>query len=184
MYSTYNFSFKNKPIKILSKIMSLCLNLFYSFLIIIILLFPISKLNSYIAQQYSPVVIKIEWIIMLLIVLSFIVLTFIPQKVIVCEDVVKINRYCIYLSPLGIFRGINDKINISSIEKVYHEDKKNVSFEYLPVMWVDWENLVAIKTDKDIYYIPIEHSERFINEMLLRCADDSSPCNKGDGSLC
>lgn len=70
-----------------------------------------------------------------------------------------------------ISRGFNDTILISEIKDVYRPSSKDKYLQPIPVNVIDWNNMIIIKLNNSletIYYIPVENSDDFIEELNKR----------------
>ncbi len=171
----YKFSYGNKFKKILSKFIMFIYNLYISVFILIAYAFIVSTINyelKYLLNDNSINVIKsVEIYAGTVWLFFFMIQAFLPQKVIIYDEKIKINRNCLFFNPLMIFRGFNDTIFINQIKEIYRPINKDKYLEPIPVNMIDWDNMVLIKKNNSletIYYMPVEHSEKFIEEVSKR----------------
>lgn len=178
----YKFSYGGNFKKFLSKFLSLIYNIFVGLFVLLILAFIVSEINYLLSNLINDSIInfckRIEVYSGILVLGYFIVPSFFPQKVEMTDNIIKVKRHCLFLSVFMIFRGFNDTILISQIEKIYRPTNKDKFFEPIPVNVIDWDNMIIIETQLRDYYIPVEHSNDFINEVNKRIQ-----VHKGNDSL-
>jgi hypothetical protein len=164
-YFTYGGTFK----KILSKFISLLYNALVGCIVIFVLALILSEINYLIKDILSDNVMnilkRIEIYLSSIVLVAFIIPSFLPQKVEIKCNTVKIHRHCLFLSVFMISRGFNDTIPINSIENIYIAKSKDKFFEPIPVNFVDWNNMVVIEAKNKHYYAPIENSDEFIEKI-------------------
>lgn len=178
---TYKFSYGSTLKKIISKTVWFLHNAFIGVFILIIFAYIISEMNYLLKDLISDNVMdickRIEVYFAIVIYVAFLILAFLPQKVEVSNDMIKIYRHCLFFSFFMISRGFNDTILFSQIEEVYRPVNKDKFFEPIPVNVIDWDNMVIIKTKSKYYYVPVENSEDFIiaiNSHLSHKAENNS----------
>lgn len=115
------------------------------------------------------------------------VLGLLPKKVILTYNGIKIQRKAI---PLAFFNGFNDFILYSAIELCrkteYDSLKKRNDARFgntLPFVAFSWDNLVKVRTNRQIYLIPVKNAEEFIADVNKRIQirkDAQNDSNKND----
>lgn len=183
----YKFSYGGTFKKFLSKIIMLFANLLLVLLIAFISLWIFGSINygleHYIFDADIPrIVIWIEIVLCSIVVVFFVIQPFLPQKVELYDNIIKVQRHCI----IGFFRGFNDTILIANIHDICVEEDKDLGRlpKIMPVAIIDWDNLVRIEMQSGrlLYYIPVENSKEFINEVNKRRQVLHN--NTEDDSLC
>lgn len=167
---TYKFSYGGTLKKIISKTISLIYNIFIGIIILLIFAFIVSEINyllkDLIDENIMNICKKID-VYLGIFIFGFITIpSFFPQKVKVSNGMIKIYRHCLFLSFFMISRGFNDTILFSQIKEVCRPVNKDKFFEPIPVNVIDWDNMVIIKTKSKSYYVPIENSDGFIEEII------------------
>lgn len=171
----YKFSYGNR----FKKFISILVSFIYDFMISCALLFFVSliiskinyELKFIINDNIMNIVTSMEIYAGFIFLCFFIIQAFLPQKVIINKQTIKVKRHCLFFSPLMIFRGFNDTILISQIKEIYRPTSKEKFFEPIPVNVIDWNNMVIIKINNSLetlYYMPIENSNDFIAEVNER----------------
>lgn len=186
---TYKFSYGNNFKKYLSKFSFLIYNLIISIFLLIIIGTILSRINyelkAILAEEIISIIKAVEIYAAIPFVGFFIVLSFLPQKAVISNGKIKVYRHCLFFNIIMIFRGFNDNIPISKIKEVYRPNNKNKYLQPIPVNVIDWDNMVIIKLDnasETRYYIPVENSEDFIEEVnkqrkiLNGQTDDNTIC--------
>lgn len=172
--NVYKFSYGGSVRKILSKFISLMYNFLLGIFTLIIFAFIMSEINyifkDFLSDMILDVLKQIEVYLGIVVLVLFIISTFLPQKVEVRAGTIKIHRHCLFLSVFMIFRGFNDTIPIRSIKEIYIARSKDKFFEPIPVNVIDWENMVIIETESRYYYAPVHNAEKFINDVNQRRA--------------
>ena len=169
---TYKFSYGNNLKKYLSKFCFLFYNLIISAFLLVIIGIIVAKINyelkAILPDGIISVIKAVELYAAIPFVCFFIVLSFLPQKVVISNGKIKVYRHCLFLNIIMIFRGFNDNIPISKIKEVFRPENKNKFLQPIPVNFIDWDNMVIIKLNNALetrYYIPVENSEDFIEEV-------------------
>lgn len=170
---TYKFSYGGTFKKILSKFLMSFANFFIIPIILLTLLFIFSNINHYLKSYTftADILNIIKWIEIILssIILGFLVIQpYLPQKVEIHNNIIKVYRHCL----INFHRGFNDTILIDKIAEIRIEEKQNLGNlpRIMPVAVIDWDNLVRIEMETGIllYYIPVENSNEFIAEVNKR----------------
>ena len=173
MNKTYKFSYGGTLKKVLSKLIMFITNfvvIIFSILIMFVIFYSLNNSLEKLAVNIDVLnVIKwVETALCVIIVAFFIIQPFLPQKVEIQGNIIKVYRHCL-ISP---FRGFNDTILINNIKEICLEEDKNLIriSPIMPVAIIDWENLVKIEmeTGKSLYYIPVENSNDFVEEVNKR----------------
>lgn len=105
-----------------------------------------------------------------IIIIALIVIIFIPKKVILTEDKIKVRRYCFPLQmPFWDIRGFNDTIYYSDIESCEFQIG-SLFGEQKPFFCLNKESLVEIYKKSSIksYLIPVKDWDDFIYEVRKR----------------
>ena len=175
MKSEYNFSYGSIGNFIITKILSLCLNLFMFFLSIFVTTALLGQVEYRLTNNY----ILLKLFTILLIILSglfsiYLIITFLlPKKAILNDNFIKIRRNT--LIPRYLLRGFNDEIFIKDIvECDIYDGEKHPLFRSGPyaVPYFNWDDLIEIKTsDNKCYLVPLKDSEGFIAEINKRLSD-------------
>lgn len=173
---TYVFSYGGKVKMFLSKSIILLYNCLCGFIIDYIFAYIVSDINhglkNRVDEKIMNKMIFFEVCFGVIVMLVFIFISFLPQKVKIINDRVKVYRHCIFLLPFDIWKGFNDNINIGKIENIYITNRKDVGYllryEPIPVAFIDWENMIIINTERSRYYIPVKNSEDFIKQVNMR----------------
>lgn len=175
MRNKYKFSYGNVFNFIFSQIILSIYN-FFAFLIIampITLLYV--RLENLFKEKY--LLMKIITILMIgfvfLYALMLCVYFFLPKKVILKNDFIKIKRYMLNFGY--ILRGFNDEIFIKDIIecKLYdgYRYRLDRSGPYA-VYFFEWDDLIEIKTKNNkCYLVPLQNSEEFVEKVNKRMVD-------------
>ena len=168
----YRFSYGNFIKFILNQIIIMS----YHFFTLLLLLFSVlvvfgSLEHLFKEQEVISIIIKaVSVSIVILWSLFLIIILFIPKKAIINCNFIKIRRYFLNISYL--LRGFNDEIFIKDIIECKKYDGKRYILDRTgpyAVFFFNWDNLVEIKTKDDkVYLIPLENSEKFIDEVNKR----------------
>ena len=165
----YKFSYGGIIKKFLSKTISLLYNTLVGCFVLIILALIVSEINYLLTDLLNDRVLdilrRVEVYSGIIILGIFIIPSFLPQKVEIRGGVIRVYRHCLFLSIFMISRGFNDTILISRIEDIYIAKSKDTFLQPIPVGCIDWNNMVVIKTQLRYYYILVENSEDFIEEV-------------------
>lgn len=165
----YKFSYGGSFKKFISKTISLIYNAFVGAFILFMLAIIVSQVNYLLSNIINDDIInlckRIEVYLGAAFFLAFIIQSFFPQKVEISNGMIKIYRHCLFLSIFMISRGFNDTILFSQIEDIYRPENKDKFFEPIPVNVIDWDNMVIIKTKLRHYYMPVENSDDFIEQI-------------------
>lgn len=120
-------------------------------------------------QDLTKLISTVYVISIVYICVLFLLTIFLPKRVIIKQNVIRIKRYTLNLFYLT--RGFNDRIVIKDIVecKKYYCEKSflNSSGPYA-VYPLCWEDLVEITTDKRKYLIPVKNAEEFVDEVNKR----------------
>ena len=120
-------------------------------------------------QELTKLISAVYVISIVNICVLFLLTIFLPKRVIIKQNVIRIKRYTLNLFYLT--RGFNDRIVIKDIVecKKYCCEKSflNLSGPYA-VYPLCWEDLVEITTDKRKYLIPVKNAEEFVDEVNKR----------------
>ena len=99
----------------------------------------------------------------------FIVLIFIPKRVVLTDNQILVYRFCF---PLQItfwdFSGFNDRINYSQIISCKKQDSEIRFGARKPFFYVNNDSIVEIRTAHKVYLLPIKNSDNFIVEVNKR----------------
>lgn len=165
----FRFSYGNSWKKFETKSTILFINSLSSIFTIAIFLISISnsKLEQILFEIFSDAGGAVQIFFAIIIFAYFNVNSFLPQKVILTKDVIKIKRHFIFFDILTIYRGFNDTIKIDKITKIEIDKDRDPRWFTLPVFSLngrlDWDNMVVIETNhKWHYYAPVENSAEFI----------------------
>lgn len=119
----------------------------------------------------KELILKIFTAITVIADLFFIVLIFIPKRVILTDDKILVKRFCF---PLQItfwdIRGLNDRIAYSQIISCRKHDGEIYFGARKPFFCVNDDSLVEIETKYRTYLLPIKNPDKFIedvNEMMV-----------------
>lgn len=162
----YKFDFGNPFKLIISYIVEIIENVGVILLNCVVLLSLVEIIPEFFAKNF---IIKIFTAVIVIADLLFIVLIFIPKKVMLTDDKILVYRFCF---PLQItfwdIRGLNDRIPYSEITfcekytgKLYFGARK-------PFFCVNNDSLVEIRTKHKSYMLPIKDYESFICEVNKR----------------
>lgn len=186
---TYKFSYGNNFKKYSSKFIFFIYNLIISNLLLMIIGTILSRINyelkAILPEEIISIIKVVEIYAAIPFVGFFIVSSFLPQKAVISNGKIKVYRHCLFFNFIMIFRGFNDNIPISKIKEVYRPNNKNTYLQPIPVCAIDWDNMVIITLDnasETRYYIPVENSEDFIEEVnkqrkiLKGQTDDNTIC--------
>lgn len=172
---TFHFSYGSNFKKAISKIVSFIYNTMVCMFILFIYSLIIATINYKLKYQINDInlnIIKIFEICLGVAISIYILIpSFLPQKVVISEKIIKVYRHCLFLNPFMIFRGFNDTILISQIKDVYRPKNKDKFLKPIPVNVIDWNNMLIIEIDNSLnteYYIPVENSNEFIDEVNKR----------------
>lgn len=117
---------------------------------------------------------KICFAITIILDLFFIVLIFIPKRVMLTDDKILVHRFCFQLkSTFWDIRGLNDRIAYSEIiccQKHVGEIYYGAS---IPFFCVNNDSLVEIRTKHKSYMLPIKEYESFIFEVNQRISENT-----------
>lgn len=172
MKKIYKFSYGNFLNFLFSQIMYFIFNA-SAFLIVAV---PIGYIYGELEYQLgeNSILFKIITILMMSILVLYTLMLciyfFLPKRVILKSDIIKIKRY---MWNLGyIFRGFNDKLLIKNIvDCKMHDGYRYHLYRCAPyaVFFFNWDDLVDIKTKNNKHYlVPVENSEEFIKEVNAR----------------
>lgn len=181
-YKIYQFDFGNPVKKFVSYLYQFIANLGLSILIFVFdvcVLFIISDNIS------NSIIIKILYTALFIpsaaVILFFIVLTFLPKKIILTDYCIKVKRNA--LPQADFSSGFNDYIVYSQIVSCQIYRNNIYRGKNLPFVKFNWKNLIEIK---DIcnrqYYIPVKNPEDFIAEVNIR-VNKVKLGNTADGPL-
>lgn len=170
---TYNFSYGSVFKKFISKTVSFLYNTLVGVFVLLIFAFIFSGINyrlkGFIDENYLDIIRRIEvYSFVIAYIGVFIFPSFLKQKVDVSDNMIKIQRNCLFFSVFMIFRGFNDIILISKITDIHRPIKKDAYMQPIPVGIIDWDNLVIIETESSYYYAPVENSKLFITDVTER----------------
>lgn len=176
MDKVYKFSYGGTFRKILCKIIHFFYCACVGMLILYFLAFLFSELNYSVKDIFSEKVINvmtaIEIYFSLVVFIASLIPSFIPQKVIINDYEVKIRRNMIMLS-IYLLRGFNDNIMLCEIESVSKANLKlyDLRFTPLPSATFVLKDIVKIKTENKYYYVSVENSDEFVEELINRVND-------------
>lgn len=182
---TYKFDYENKFKKFLCYLIQLMANLSVIIFLFIIHFMISQAIVACINNEILLNVLSIMFTItLILLTLFFLCFTFLPRKVVVNENYIKIQK-----NAMNFFVGkrwFNTIIPYSSIiscsilyKEIAHKNTAFIRQQTYPCTFFNWNSLVKI-TDKygESYYIPIENPDSFIEEVNKRtqvtvsCADE------------
>lgn len=183
----YKFNYGNASNFIFSQII-LCIYNFFAFLIVAM---PMTLLYTRLENLFKENYILMKIVTILMAALIFLyalmlcVYFFLPKKVIIKNDFIKIKRYMLNFGY--ILRGFNDEIFIKDIIvcKLYdgYRYRLDRSGPY-SVYFFNWDDLVEIKTKDDkSYLVPLKNSEEFVEEVNKRMERLNSHSSTEDGLL-
>lgn len=166
---TYYFSYGNVINFLFTFIVDfICMLGLILFVFFISLIF-FSQMQNYLIQNTSLQKVLLQSSIALPSVVSLYLLinVFIPKKVILSPEFVKIRRHNI--TEWSLLHGLNDKIFIDNIVacKIYDGDRPILDRRNKPYVVVrfNWDDLVEVTTDKRKYLIPVKNSADFVEEV-------------------
>ena len=174
---TYKFFYGGTKKKIVSKFLNLLTNtavgIFYAFIIDYIFYLLSKDLNSNTSINYLK---YLEYLIIFSEILFFVVISLLPQKVVIEDDYIKVYKFSYFGFVVSGFSGfsgiINDKIKISNIEniKILPKQRKSNLPNSLPPIIICWGNLIEIEAETlaMFYCIQIENPDDYINEVKKR----------------
>lgn len=173
---TYEFSYDGKVKIFLSKLIILLYNCFCGLIFNFIFAYIVFDINLWLINRVAEGIMDkiklIEICFGIAVMLVLIFISFLPQKVKIVNDKIKVYRHCIFLLPFDIWKGFNDNISIDKIDNISLTNRKEVGhilfFEPIPVGFIDWKNMVIINTKRSCYYIPVKNSDDFIKQVNLR----------------
>lgn len=162
----YKFDFGNPFKLIISYIVEIIENVGVILLNCVVLFSSVEIIPEFFAKNF---IIKIFTAVIVIADLLFIVLIFIPKKVILTDDKILVYRFCF---PLQItfwdIRGLNDRIPYSKIKVCEKRTRKLYFGARKPFFCVNNDSLVEIRTKHKSYMLPIKDYESFINEVNKR----------------
>lgn len=136
------------------------------------------ELELFLSEKILHVIEYIEVYAGVATLLIFIIMSFLPQRVVITPYEIKTYRYYLFLNPLLILRGFNDNISFSKIEKIYSPKSKDKFLKPIPVNMIDWKNMVLTESGLRTYYVPIEKSDEFIAEVNKRISESKDKTDK------
>lgn len=173
----YKFDFGNPFKLIISYIVELMENVGVILLNWVVLLSSVEIIPEFFAKNF---IIKIFTAIILIADLLFIVLIFIPKRVILTDDKILVHRFCFQLKTTFLdIRGLNDRIAYSEIICCQKHVGEIYYGSRIPFFCVNNDSLVEIRTKHKSYMLPIKDYESFIFEVNTRISE-----NTEDSSLC
>lgn len=171
MKQSYKMSYGSKFNCFIHNLILILKNLLMLFLLLSVEFYLFSITGRYIENNLKLVkfVTAVFYIAVICDFILFFLTIFLPKRVIVKKDIIKIKRYSLNL--FFIARGFNDKIVIKDICKceIYH-GKRSFLNPLAPysVYPLNWNDLLEISTSTKQYLVPVKNAEIFIEEINKR----------------
>lgn len=169
----YKFSYGGKFKKVLCKIIHFIYCSILGWLFLLLLAYVFSEINYLLKDVLNDntlyVIKAIEVYFSLIAYIASLIPAFLPQKVILDDYEVNIRRNLLFFG-MYFFRGFNDRIMYCEIVRVSKRRVSLSEFRVTPVSSAIFKmnDMVEIVTDKKSYYVSVQNSDVFVEELIER----------------
>lgn len=169
----YKFSYGGKFKKVLCKIIHFIYCSILGWLFLLLLAYVFSEINYLLKDVLNDntlyVIKAIEVYFSLIAYIASLIPALLPQKVILDDYEVNIRRNLLFLG-MYFFRGFNDRIMYCEIVRVSKRRISPSQFRVTPISSAIFKmnDMVEIVTDKKSYYVSVQNSDVFVEELIER----------------